>query len=183
MKRVYRRTYYYFGEYDKTIEYSRHILDIQPQFLDARYWLGNAYLRKKMYPEAIEQFRLGRDLSGHNPVMVMGYGYAQALVGNLTEARAALHELENSRKNHYVPAMYFAGIDIGMGNNSQAMNQLNQAFKERSDELIFLGIDPILDPLRSDQGFKDLLRRIGLPATPVSSSNVTVPHTDAQPSP
>jgi len=86
-----------------------------------------------------------------------------------------LHELENGRKNHYVPAMYFAGIYIGTGNSSQAMNQLNQAFKERSEELIFLGIDPILDPLRSDQGFKDLLRHIGLTATPVSSSNVTVP--------
>jgi len=177
------RTYYYFGEYDKTIEYSRHILDIQPQFLDARYWLGNAYLRKKMYPEAIEQFRLGRDLSGRNSVMIMGYGYAQALAGNLPEARAALRELETKRKNQYVPSMYFAGIYIGMGNNSQAMKQLNQAYEERSDELVFLGVDPILDPLRSDQGFKDLIRRIGLPAIPMRVSRGRGSGEDTQRSP
>jgi TolB-like protein/DNA-binding winged helix-turn-helix (wHTH) protein/Tfp pilus assembly protein PilF len=157
------RIYYYYGDYDEAIERARHILDIEPQFLDARYWLGNAYLRKKMYSEAIEQFRLGLEVSGHNSVMIMAYGYAQALAGNPAEARAGLRELEAKRKKQYVPAMYSAGIYLGLGDNVQAMKYLNQAYDERSDELIFLGIDPILDPLRSDPGFKGLLQRIGLP--------------------
>ena len=156
------RTHYYYGEYDRAINYARHILDIEPQFLDARYWLGNAYLRKKMYAEAIEQFHQGRELSGHNSVMVMGYGYAQARAGNLEEARGALRELEAKRAKQYVPSMYFAGIYLGLGDNGQALKYLNQAYEERSDELIFLGVDPMLDPLRSDAGFKDLLRRIGV---------------------
>lgn len=156
------RTHYYYGEYDRAIEYARHILDIEPRFLDARYWLGNAYLRKRMYPEAIEQFRQGRALSGHNSVMVMGYGYAQAWAGNLEEARGALRELEIKRVKQYVPSMYFAGVYLGLGDNAQALKYLNRAYEEHSDELIFLGVDPMLDPLRSDPGFKDLLSRIGV---------------------
>lgn len=156
------RTHYYYGEYDRAIEYARHILDIEPQFLDARYWLGNAYLRKRMYREAIEQFRQGRALSGHNSVMVMGYGYAQARAGNLEEARGALRELEIKRVKQYVPSMYFAGVYLGLGDNAQALKYLNRAYEEHSDELIFLGVDPMLDPLRSDPGFKDLLSRIGV---------------------
>lgn len=156
------RIHYYYGDYDEAIEYARHILDIEPRFLDARYWLGIAYSRKKMYPEAIEQFREGRELSGHNSVMVMGYGYAQARAGNREEARGALRELETKRAKQYVPSMYFAGVYLGLGDNTQALKYLNQAYEERSDELIFLGIDPLLDPLRSDPGFKDLLRRIGI---------------------
>jgi hypothetical protein len=58
--------------------------------------------------------------------------------------------------------MYSAGVYIGLGDSVQAMKLLNQAYDERSGELIFFGIDPILDPLRSDPSFKDLLRRIGL---------------------
>lgn len=156
------RIHYYYGDYDRAIEYARHILDIEPRFLDARYWLGIAYSRKKMYPEAIEQFRQGRELSGHNSVMVMGYGYAEALAGNREEARGALRELETKRAKQYVPSMYFAGVYLGLGDNAQALKYLNRAYEERSDELIFLGIDPLLDPLRSDPGFKDLLRRIGV---------------------
>ena len=156
------RIHYYYGDYDRAIEYARHILDIEPRFLDARYWLGIAYSRKMMYPEAIEQFREGRELSGHNSVMVMGYGYAQARAGNREEARRALRELEIKRAKQYVPSMYFAGVYLGLGDNVQALKYLNQAYEERSDELIFFGIDPILDPLRSDPGFKDLLHRIGV---------------------
>ena len=156
------RIHYYYGEYDQAIEYARHILDIEPRFLDARYWLGIAYSRRMMYPEAIEQFRRGRELSGHNSVMVMGYGYVQARAGNREEARGALRELETKRAKQYVPSMYFAGVYLGLGDKAQALKYLNQAYEERSDELIFLGIDPILDPLRSDPGFKDLLRRIGI---------------------
>jgi tetratricopeptide (TPR) repeat protein len=156
------QAYYDAGDYDKAIDQARDILDIQPQFLQARYWLGSAYLRKRMYPEAIEQFRLARDVSGRNSAMMMGYGNAQALAGNLEEAHATLRELEAKRKERYVPAVYFAGIYLGLGDNSQAMKYLNQAYEERSDRMIYLGVEPMVNPLRSTPEFRTLIHNIGL---------------------
>jgi len=40
---------------------------------------------------------------------------------------------------------------------------LDAAFREHSDQLIYLKIDPRLDPLRPDPRFADLIRRVGIP--------------------
>jgi serine/threonine protein kinase/Tfp pilus assembly protein PilF len=156
------QAYYYAGDYDKAIEQARHILEIQPQFLNARYWLGSAYSQKQMYAEAIEQFQLAREASGDNPAMVMGYGYAQALAGNPTEAHAALRALEARRRQQRVPAIYFAGIYLGLRDPLNAMKYLNEAYEERSDRLIYLGVEPMVNSLRSDPEFQTLLRKIGM---------------------
>jgi adenylate cyclase len=116
------QAYYYAGDYDKSIEQARHIVEIQPRFIQARYWLGSAYREKKMYKEAIEQFRLAREASGDNSAMVMAYGYTQALAGNPAEAHASLSQLEARSKHQYVPAIYFAGIYLGLEDKPNSMN-------------------------------------------------------------
>jgi hypothetical protein len=40
---------------------------------------------------------------------------------------------------------------------------LNKAYDERNDRLIYLAVDPIVDPLRGDPRFGELMKRLGLP--------------------
>jgi TolB-like protein/Tfp pilus assembly protein PilF len=157
------QAYYYAGDYDKAIEQAHHIVEIQPRFIQARYWLGSAYREKKMYKEAIEQFRLAREASGDNAAMVTAYAYAQAIAGDRTAARTALRALEARRQQQYVPALYLAAINLGLGDNAKAMKYLNDAYEERSDRMVYLRVEPMVNSLRSDPRFKDLLRRVGLP--------------------
>jgi hypothetical protein len=77
-----------------------------------------------------------------------------------------LDELTSLAKQKYVSPYFLAGIHIGLGEHHRAMEFLEQCYNERSHWLIYLHIDPGMDPLRSNPRFQDLLGRIGLPLPP-----------------
>ena len=53
-------------------------------------------------------------------------------------------------------------VHVGLRENNEAFKWLQTAFEQRSLWLGYLNVEPQLDPLRSDQRFHELLRRIGL---------------------
>ena len=65
-------------------------------------------------------------------------------------------------KEHYVPAYNFAIIHAGLGDFDKAFEWFEQALKERSGFLPFLKVEPVVDVLRGDARFDDLLEKIGL---------------------
>lgn len=51
---------------------------------------------------------------------------------------------------------------MGLGEKSTALDWLDRAYQERNDRLVYLGVDPMADPLRSEPRFTELLRKIGI---------------------
>jgi len=94
--------------------------------------------------------------------MIALYGHGQFLSGNSAEARAALHALEQMQTTRFVPSIYLAAVHLGLGETNQTFDLLEQAYQERTDRMIYLGVDPIADPLRGDPRFKQLLQKIGI---------------------
>jgi TolB-like protein/Tfp pilus assembly protein PilF len=158
---VLAETYYFGRAFDASIEEAQQVVKLHPDFLPAHYWLGSAYREKKMYPQAIETFRHARQLSGDYPFMVMAYGHTEALAGNASEARAALQKLQQLAATRFVPSLYPAAIHVGLGETDEAFHLLDLAFQERIDRLVYLNVDPMADPLRSDPRFAQLMAKIG----------------------
>jgi len=155
-------TYYFGRNYDAAIEEAQQVVKLHPDFPLAQFWLGCAYREKKMYPQAIETFSRARQVTADNPAMVMAYGHAQAVAGNAQEARNALQKLEQLRSSRFIPILYQAAIHVGLGEKDEAFRLLNAAYEERIDRLIYIKVDPMADPLRSDPRFAQLLGKIGL---------------------
>ncbi len=173
---VVAETYYFGRSYDAAIEEAQQVVKLHPSDLFAQFWLGSAYREKKMYPEAIETFQHARQLSGDIPFMVMAYGHTQALAGNVDEARSVLKKLERLRMLRslptpgpgvrptnlpFVPSLYLAAIHVGLGEMNDAFRDLDLAYKERVDRLVYLNVDPMADPLRSDPRFAQLMAKVG----------------------
>jgi TolB-like protein/tetratricopeptide (TPR) repeat protein len=149
-------------DYDSAIAKAQGTVEQHSHYWLAYLWLGCSYREKKMYREAVEAFAQGRKLSGDHPAMIAMYGHSLALSGDAVGARKALAELRRLAQSHYVSSLYFAAIYVGLGEKSTALDLLDKAYAERSDRLIYLGVEPAADPLRSEPRFRDLLRRMGL---------------------
>src|SRR5712692_17915 len=155
--------YYNARQYDEAIAQARRTIEQYPTYWLAYIWLGTAYREKKMYKDALEQFSQARKLSGNNPVMIALYGHALALSGDTVGARKALADLQRMAYSRYVSSLYFAAIYIGLGEKTRALDWLDKAYKERNDRLVYLNVDPVADPLRSEPRFRDLMKRLHLP--------------------
>jgi hypothetical protein len=69
---------------------------------------------------------------------------------------------EQPERNSPLDTLAFAVAYIGMGENDRALVELEQAYRQRSNSLTGLKVDPIYDPLRGEPRFQQLVRRIGL---------------------
>jgi len=157
------------GEYQKTLEMDQN-------FVYSHWKLGLAYEQKAMYEEAIAEFRKAIALSGRSLLPLAQLGHAYAVSGKRDEALAVLGQLNELSKRMYVSSYRTAMIYAGLGQRKQAFEWLERAYDERDPWLIWLKRDPVVEGLRSDPRFTNLLRRMGLagdsqPAETVSRSN------------
>ena len=89
-------------------------------------------------------------------------GHAYAVAGRRTEAQAILDQLLALGRRQYVPSYSVAAIYTALGRSDEAFTWLARAIEEHDSWLDYLGLDPRLDPLRSDPRFAALLRRVNL---------------------
>jgi len=73
-----------------------------------------------------------------------------------------MNQLLEISKNHYVSPHWFAATQAGLGNKDEAFKWLDQSLDRRFGPMIYLKVNPIWDPLRSDPRFAERLRRVGL---------------------
>jgi tetratricopeptide (TPR) repeat protein len=134
---------------------------MDPNFGVARFELGQAYLEKHMYEEAVAELQKAVQLSGGSPTFVATLARAYVVSGKRSEAAKLLSDLKKRSNPAYSNASEIAVIYASFGDTNQAMNWLEIGYKERFNPSVLLR--PGFDPLRSDVRFQNLVHRIGLP--------------------
>ena len=160
---------YYEHNYDDAIAKYKLTLQSDPDFWVARHYLALAYVQKGMHQEAIAELRklIKAPESGPVPDKVIeaeseasaSLGFAYGMAGKQAEARAILNQLDALSKRRYVSPLYFAIVYAGLKQNDKAIEYLNKAFDARHPGLVLIRIEPMFDGLRSDERFKQLIKR------------------------
>jgi TolB-like protein/Tfp pilus assembly protein PilF len=148
---------------DEAIAECRRTIELDPAFAVAYDVLGGALASKGLYNEAVPEMEKAVALSRGAAMSLANLGNVRARMGQRDEARRILQRLADTAKERYTPALAFAMVHVGLGENDQALNWLEKAYEERFNRLAYLRREPVWDPLRSDPRFLDLLRRINLP--------------------
>ena len=102
-----------------------------------------------------------RELSQDSKVYLGFWAYICAVIGKEQEAKETLRRFLSAPKVEYSPAYFVALIFLGLGEFRQCLRWLNQARRERSHWILFLGADPIFDVIRSNSSFCELVEKVG----------------------
>jgi serine/threonine protein kinase/tetratricopeptide (TPR) repeat protein len=153
------RTLYFAGRLDDADEQARRALELDehlPQAYAVRAWVA---LAKGRNPEAMALSRQALALS-RAPQFVALWGYINGRLGNRDEAQKAIAEIE-ARPN-YASQVLIARVNAGLGNREEAIRRLQRAYNDRSESIVWLGVDPSLASLRDDPRFQALVKRVGV---------------------
>ena len=148
---------------DEAIAQLKKTMAVEPNFAHAHSYLGKAYLRRQMFSEAVAETERAAALSGRIADYLGGLGHAYARAGRTADAHRVLDELKQRSTQRYVSWRDIAVIDAGLGEKDEAFAALEKAYEMHDSGIVFMKVDPLFDPLRSDPRFPALLRRIGLP--------------------
>jgi hypothetical protein len=89
-------------------------------------------------------------------------GYAYATQGDTAAAQRTLTELQRVAMTRYVSPFSVARIYAALGDRTQAMRWLERGYSEHASEMVTIKVDPVLDALRSDTRFTQLVKRMRL---------------------
>ena len=148
------------GRHDEAIAELKELrarMGESPDWLTAT--LGDEYLMKSMYPEAIAALESAVSVSDSNPwsVGLLANGYAR--VGRVGDARRLLLWLEQRAGHWYAPELY-----IALGDTGRAIAMVQSAFQQHpSNILYYLRCGTAYPALRNKPQIRKIVRRIGVP--------------------
>ncbi|HVP12455.1 MAG TPA: tetratricopeptide repeat protein, partial [Phycisphaerae bacterium] len=155
--------YYYLRQYDQAIPHYLHALELDPHF-PVYICLARTYGLADRAQLAISEYEADlRDRYGATTEQLTTYRRAHASGGLPAARRWYVAFLEQRRPRGGVDPTDIAAEYAALGDADRAFQWLDRAYQQRCGELLFVSVNPMFDPLRSDPRFDDLLRRIGLP--------------------
>jgi serine/threonine-protein kinase len=138
--------------YDTAIEQGQRTTRLFPDFMPGHAYLGLAYLESGKPREAIASLERSQKLLD---IVVVGTWLIRAhqAAGDTATADKLAKALEERGRREYLPPYYMAALHAHRGDADEAFAELDRALRERTGALVWLQVDPALDPLRKDPRF------------------------------
>ena len=152
--------YYQARQYDQAIAQYQRLAELEPKKSEVYKGLARTYEQMRRYEDAVKAHQKALTLSGaqHEEVEALGRAYSES--GPKGYWMCRLEKLKGQFEHNPCLA---AKIYAQLGDKEQAFAWLEKAYEEHDGWIVTLKVEPLLDPLRSDSRFGDLLRRMNLP--------------------
>ena len=152
--------YFYARKYDLAIDQFKKTLEMDPNSIAAHRELYWTYVIKGMYPEAVAEWQAATRISGQ-AANAAAAGDAFQKSGYRGFLKADLDRIQKNPQAN-VPDYSVARLHALLGQTNDAFASLEKSYAAREGSIVYLKSDPVMDPLRSDPRFQDLLRRVNL---------------------
>ena len=144
--------------YDEALSMAKKAVQVDPEHPLWTWLIARIYVAQSRFDEAIAEVK--QHANGDEMKRSAALGYAYARSGRRHEAElvldAALHR--TGKPSNGSIAFIYAGMD----DKEHALDWLEKGYEDRDNIMTHLKVEPLFDNLRSEQRFKELLRRMHL---------------------
>lgn len=149
-------------QYDRAVEqYLRTPFELDAAYYQVYWRLGLTYAQKGMYDDAISMVQKAQTFSEEISLGNASLAYVYAKSGNTSEARKIVKQVREESKAEE-PWMMLAGTYGYLGEKDKAIECLEKLYEIRDAPIMHIKVDPMLDSVRSDPRYQQLVRRVGL---------------------
>jgi serine/threonine-protein kinase len=156
--------WYYRRDYDQAIAELERALEVDAGFVPAHVFLSHSYAGLRRWDDAGRELEEAEQLAGERPDILAGLGHVLAAKGANAEVKRILDRLYKIGKNRYVSPSLRAQVYAGLGRPRSAVDALKAAVKVRAADLVWIGLNPVFEPLAGDGEFEAILAMIGVEA-------------------
>lgn len=144
--------------YQEAVEECRRALEIDGNFALAFSVLAQAQLHLQQYPQGIETAKKFVELSKGTGFARLELAYAYAIAGDKTNSEQIVNEVTTG-PGPFSPYDMATICAVG-GDHVAAFGWLEKAIEQRSVDVVWIRVDPRLDPIRDKPGFQEIVARM-----------------------
>ena len=146
--------------YDEAIDQFHKAIDLDPRFYYVHWNLAEALEMKGDLRGALREYKRAVELDD-DPFVLALLGQAYAKIGQRDEALKILAQLPQIAAHRYVPSYSFALLHMALGDKDKAIEWLERSYHDGAGlDIIFLKVDPMLDPLQKEPRFQALVAKV-----------------------
>lgn len=152
----------YKGDFEQAIEQFRLVLDVEPNYKRAHYYLAWALFHAGNHEAGIAEFE--KVVAAEPIQQTFGLlGYCYGMVGERKKALEILEHFDKIVTQKYISPYNRAAIYNGLGDQDRTFAELEKALAENSIWLVWLAVDYIFRNLHSEPRFTELLEKLNFP--------------------
>jgi TolB-like protein/DNA-binding winged helix-turn-helix (wHTH) protein/Tfp pilus assembly protein PilF len=158
-------TLYSARRYDEALRQFRRGLEMHSDRVEFYDGIADVYEQRKMFAEAFAWRRRLLSVSKEPQMAALEEAYQRSGYRGYLLKRIDLLE-QAGKFDDLFTELLVAHMYALLGDESHTMSYLERACDERNPWIVYVQPDPVVDSVRSSPRFRDLIRRIGLPALP-----------------
>ncbi|MBS1796640.1 MAG: protein kinase [Acidobacteria bacterium] len=154
-------SYYFSRDHERALAEADRLVEKFPTVGQALYSRISFLSFAGRIEEAREEMERAARLTNDSLIVDLGFAQVYAAAGD----RRAVEELieKSAAAGRQFSNFYLALFYSYLRDRDAAFEHLERAFADRESLLVWLGVEPSLDPLRDDPRYEKLLRRIAAP--------------------
>ena len=149
-------------KYDLAEGQLRKVLEVEPNFVNARNALCGVLLHQGRYDEMEREGRELLRLTNNHPATKAWIAAGYAFAGRKEEARTILDEVKTLPPGTHVAVQPFVYAHVALGEKEKAIELIEKEWEGHADWIPALKLEPLLASIRFEPRVIEVLRKIGL---------------------